>query len=233
MRVRVSPEAPFKAFSISPALRNIGIVKTMRSISEIFTALKTDMTGETVCIDNVLEALHERGFGFLILILAVPMALPIPVPPGINIALASPLILLTAQQAIGRHTIWLPQWMRTKTIKTETMNSMIDGLLPWCGRLELLVKPRLEFVTLGIFSRLIGIFGLIMALAICVPLPMTNTVPSLGIALMAVGVIMRDGYAVIAGAIIGIAWVTALTLIIKFLGTEGPELVKEFIKAYF
>ncbi|MBI1300071.1 MAG: hypothetical protein GC137_00295 [Alphaproteobacteria bacterium] len=201
----------------------------MRSISDIFITLKTDMTGETVCIDNILEALHERGFGFLILILAVPMALPIPVPPGINVALALPLILLTAQQAIGRHTIWLPEWMRTKTIKAETMRSMIDGLLPWCKRLEIIVKPRLEFITFGIFSRLIGVSGLIMALAVCVPLPMTNTVPSLGIALMAVGVIMRDGYAVIAGAVIGLVWVCLLI----FLGVEAMELAKEFIKTYF
>ncbi len=190
------------------------------------------MHNDEVSIADLLEFVHERGFGMILLILAVPMALPLPVPPGINIMLASPLILLTAQQAIGRHTIWLPRWMLKKTIKRSKMSAIIKALLPWSKRIERFIKPRLEFVTLGIFSHLIGVFGLIMALTICIPLPLTNTVPSLGIALMALGVIMRDGMAVIAGAVIGMVWVSALTMIVIFLGTEGIDIVKEAIKAY-
>lgn len=204
----------------------------MHSISDIFRQIDTKFTAEKVSIDNLLDAFHERGFGFLLLILSVPMALPLPVPPGINILLASPLILLTAQQAIGRHTIWLPQWMRKKTIKREVLSKIINTTLPWFERLETFVKPRMKFVTLGIFSNLIGFLGLIMALAICVPLPLTNTVPSLGIALMAVGVITRDGFAVISGAVIGILWIIALSTIIVFLGTEGIGFVKEAIKGF-
>lgn len=188
------------------------------------------MSGEHVNFDNLLEALHERGFGFLLLIFSVPMALPIPVPPGINILLATPLIILTAQQAVGRHTIWMPGWVRSKKITREKMTTMITAILPWLEKLEIFIKPRLEFVTRGLFSHLIGIFGLIMALSICVPLPLTNTVPSLGIALMAIGVIMRDGLAVLAGAITGILWICALAMIIYFLGTEGIDLIKDTIK---
>ena len=204
----------------------------MHSISDIFIKLDKQITGEEVSISNLLEAVHERGFGLILLILAIPMALPIPVPPGINILLASPLILLTAQQAIGRHTIWLPQWMLKKTIKRSKMSAIIKSILPWSARLEKFIKPRLEFVTHGAFSCLIGVFGLIMALTICIPLPLTNTVPSLGIALMSVGVIMRDGLAVLSGAMIGMLWVIALAMIVIFLGTEGVDIVKEAIKAY-
>lgn len=204
----------------------------MQSISDIFEHIKEQFPGEKISMNDLLEAFHERGFGFLLLILSVPMALPLPVPPGINVLLASPLILLTAQQALGRHTIWLPEWIKRKSVSGAMLRKVITGALPWCKRLELIVKPRLEFVTKGVFSHLIGVFGLIMALTICVPLPMTNTVPSLGIAMMAVGVIMRDGLAVLAGAIVGILWVGALTAIIVFLGTEGIDFAKETIKGY-
>ncbi len=204
----------------------------MDSISDIFRKIDAGFTGKEVSIANLLDAVHERGFGMILLILSVPMALPIPVPPGINILLASPLILLTAQQAMGRRTIWLPKWMLKKTIKRSKMSAIIKALLPWSEKIEFFIKPRFEFITLGIFSHLIGVFGLIMALTICVPLPLTNTVPSLGIALMAVGVIMRDGFAVIMGAIIGISWVFALSMVIIFLGTEGIDIAKEAIKAY-
>ncbi len=204
----------------------------MDSISDIFKKIDAAMSGDTVSIANLLSAVHERGFGMILFILAVPMALPLPVPPGINILLASPLILLTAQQAMGRHTIWLPKWMLNKTIKRSTMSGVIKALLPWSARIERFIKPRLEFVTLGIFSNLIGVCGLIMALAICVPLPLTNTVPSLGIALMAVGVIMRDGLAVLSGAVIGMLWVIALSMMLFFLGAEGIEIAKITIKGW-
>ncbi len=205
----------------------------MRTISDIFRKIDEEMTGETVCIDDILVALHERGFGFLILIIAFPMALPIPVPPFINVLLASPLIILAAQQAVGRHTIWLPKWMRTKTMKRRKLSIIIQKLLPWSEKLEYFIKPRLEFVTHGIFSNFIGVFGFIMALTICVPLPMTNTIPSLGISLMAIGVIMRDGLSVIAGALIGLFWVWFLIMVFIFLGTDGMDIIKEFIKGYF
>lgn len=206
--------------------------ENMHSISDIFKKIDRELTSDKISISDILEAVHERGFGMLILILSIPMALPIPVPPGINILLASPLILLTAQQAIGRHTIWLPKWMLGKTIKRTKLSSMIKTIIPWSQRFEKLAKPRIEFITLGMFSRLIGVLGLIMALAICIPLPLTNTVPSLGIALMSVGVIMRDGLAVLSGAIIGTLWICALGMIVIFLGTEGIDLAKEAIKAY-
>jgi hypothetical protein len=124
----------------------------------------------------------------------------------------------------------MPGWVRSKKITREKMTTMITAILPWLEKLEIFIKPRLEFVTRGLFSHLIGIFGLIMALSICVPLPLTNTVPSLGIALMAIGVIMRDGLAVLAGAITGILWICALAMIIYFLGTEGIDLIKDTIK---
>ncbi|MDH5722098.1 MAG: exopolysaccharide biosynthesis protein [Alphaproteobacteria bacterium] len=204
----------------------------MNSISDIFRKLDETLSAERVSVDHLLEALHERGFGFLLLLFAAPMALPIPVPPVINVMLASPMILLTAQQAIGRHTIWLPQWMRKKDIPREKMSKMINGLLPWFDRLESIVKPRMKFITSGVFSHLIGFFGLIMALAVCIPLPLTNTVPSLGIALMSIGVISRDGLAVILGAAIGLAWVSMLCYAFVFFGMEGFELIKDTIKSY-
>ena len=71
-----------------------------------------------------------------------------------------------------------------------------------------------------------------MALSVTIPLPMTNTVPAFGIATMALGVIMRDGLAVIVGAVVGLAWVAMLLYVSIFLGLEGLDLIKETIKSY-
>ncbi len=69
-----------------------------------------------------------------------------------------------------------------------------------------------------------------MALSVCVPLPLTNTVPAFGIALMSIGILMRDGLAVLAGVAIGMIWVFILYGILLFVGLEGVDLMKETIK---
>ena len=204
--------------------------ETPRKISEVLADLQKTLPKEKVCTFDLLEALHERGFGFLLFIFALPAALPLP-GLGVNLIIAAPLVFLTAQQAMGRHTIWIPEKMKYKSVSRERFEKMLEAALPTIRKIEFLVRPRLGFITQGLLSNLIGFLGLIMALSICIPLPLTNTVPAMGIALMAVGVIMRDGLAVIAGAILGIAWVSMLGLVIGFVGIEGIDLVKETIKS--
>lgn len=204
----------------------------IRRISEVLADLNAALKGERTSVAQIIEAFHERGFGFILLSFALPMALPLPVPPGINVLLAMPLLLLTAQQAMGRHTVWLPRKILGKSMETQRLSNMIIKTIPWTRRAEMLLRPRLGSLTRGVSSHVIGILGLVMALAVCVPVPLTNTVPSFGIALMAAGVISRDGLAVLAGAFIGTAWVVMLLFVTIFLGSEGIDMVKEVIKSW-
>lgn len=208
----------------------------MRTISDIYQTIEDNMTdsaseADDVSLNDILEMFHGRAFGIFLFFFSLPAALPLPAV-GVGTVLGIPLLFLTVQQAIGRETVWFPKKMREKRVKKTTITRIISTARPWTRRIERLVKPRLEFMTHGLFARLIGIFGFIMTLSVCLPFPMTNTVPSLGIALMSVGVISRDGLAVIAGALIGSLWVCALVLITIFLGLEGIELVKDMIKGY-
>ena len=204
--------------------------ETIRPISQVLFDLRESVPKDKVCTFDLLQALHERGFGFLLFIFALPAAIPLP-GLGVNLIIAAPLVFLTAQQALGRHTIWIPEKIKYKSINRATFEGMLDAAMPYLAKIEYLIRPRLGFMTQGVFGNIIGIAGLIMALSVCIPLPLTNTVPSMGIALMAIGVIMRDGLAVIAGMILGLVWVAMITYVLIFIGTEGLDLVKETIKS--
>lgn len=206
-------------------------VSEVRSLSELLADLKNDLRNDSVSIGDLIEALHERGIAMLLLILAMPMALPIPVPPGINVLLATPLVLLTAQQALGSHTIWLPEKIKRKSFDGHKLRNTIDGAIPWMKRLEIIVRPRLGWITQDGASRFFGFLGVLMALTVCIPVPLTNTVPSFGIALMSVGFIMRDGLAVLAGGLIGTAWLIILGSCIIIFGPEAFDIIKEAIKS--
>lgn len=202
----------------------------IRSLSTVLDDLKAGLRGETVSVGQLVETLHERGIAMILLLFAAPMALPLPVPPGINIALATPLLLLTLQQVKGAHTVWLPQKILDRTFPCDKFGGLISSIIPWAKRLELLIKPRMGWATQNGPSRFFGFLGFLMALSVCIPLPLTNTVPSLGISLMAVGYIMRDGLAVLSGALIGMAWITLLAVAILVFGPDAFHIIKDFIK---
>ncbi len=172
--------------------------------------LTTGVSDQEMNIGNFIDILHERGFGIMIFLLALPMALPLPVPPGVNLFFAVPLMFLTFQQIYGAHRVWLPSSIRRKKFNHERIASVIETAKPWLNRLSLFIRPRIAFMTRGIPSKLIGLFGFLFAMCVCIPIPMTNTVPSFAILLMALGVLMRDGLAVIGGMIIGCIWITLL-----------------------
>ena len=204
----------------------------IRSLSDILVDLQGHIKGEAVTLKSLLDIFHERGFGFFLFIFSLPAALPVPAF-GLNTVIALPLLLLTAQQAIGRRTIWIPIKWHGKTLSKSRIDGFVQSADPWIKRLEFFIRPRLGFITQGITSNLIGVLGFIMALAVAIPFPLTNTVPSFGIAMMAIGVLMRDGLAVIAGAIIGTIWVCLLVAFVVIYGPEGFDMIKEFIKGLF
>lgn len=206
------------------------MIKT-RTLSDLLSDLQSHNSGDHISIAVLLKAFHERGFGFFLFLIALPAALPVPAI-GLNTLIALPLLLLTAQQFLGRHTIWVPSSWKQKTISKAKIDNFINKATPWVKKLEFFTKPRLSFITSGLSSNMIGLMGFFMALAVAIPLPLTNTVPSVGIAGMALGVLMRDGLAVIVGAIIGLAWVTMLVILFLYFGGETVDIVKGFLKSF-
>lgn len=203
----------------------------IRSITELLDDLRRGLPehADTLTLSQIVDMFHERGFGFLLFLFALPAALPLP-GLGVNLVVALPLVFLTMQQAAGRRSIWFPRRIDNRTVSRARFVGFIEAAEPLLKRLEALISPRLGWVTQGLFSNVIGACGLLMALSILVPLPLTNTVPAMGIALMALGVLMRDGLAVIAGMGLGLLWIAMLIFVVASLGVEGVDAVKAFIR---
>lgn len=53
---------------------------------------------------------------------------------------------------------------------------------------------------------------MIPAASILVPLPSTNTVPGIGVAITSIGLIERDGLMILLGLFIGLLWVAFLLI---------------------
>lgn len=181
-------------------------------------------TKEFVEVREIINVLQGRGLGMALFVFALPAAIPLP-GLGINFAVAMPLLILTLQQVAGRKTIWLPKIIENKKIRSGSIQSVASSSARYINVMENIVKPRFGFISKGLLYNVSGLGGFLMALSVLVPLPLTNTVPSIGIAVMGLGVAMRDGVAVILGLMIGLLWISALLGISFFIFLGGLGLL--------
>lgn len=153
-------------------------------------------------IREVRDHLDERAFGLLILILTIPCLVPALY--GVPQVLGVPIILLAAQVLVGREEPWLPEGILKRRVPKAWLDRMADFATKRMGWFERLSRPRLHWLAAGPGERLAAVFMILATLTIV--LPMTNTVPSVALALLSVGLIQRDGAFVALGSAVAVAW---------------------------
>lgn len=180
-------------------------------------------SGPTVALGDILDRLDARAFGLLILLFALPCCLPfVYVLPQI---VALPMLALAGQLAIGRRHPWLPAKMRMRRVSATGLSDVLRRSERYVGWFERLARPRLAFVTDGAGARVVGLLMLIPATSILLPIPTTNTIPGIGVAIASIGLIERDGVLVIAGLVIGFAWIALLLT----LGSEAISILHAMV----
>ncbi len=179
----------------------------------------------------IVDRLDERAFGLLLLVLALPCT-----PPFVYLLpqiVAVPMLALGAQMAAGRQSPWFPQAIRARRLQLAEFSRVLDFCEKYVRWLEKIARPRLPAVTGRTGARIAGALMTIPALSILAPFPGTNTVPGIGIAVTALGLIQRDGLLVIAGLVIGLGWVAAFLFVAAFFGVELAAFLKEWTSNLF
>lgn len=176
-------------------------------------------------LGDVLERLDERAYGFLLLLLALPCCLPfVYLLPQI---VALPMLALAAQLAAGREHPWLPKKLRERRFPVAMLKKVVARSERYVGWVERFARPRLRPATGRLGARLTGALLLIPTASILVPLPSTNTMPGIGVAIAALGLIERDGVLTILGLLIGFIWVALLLT----LGLSAADLIRDWLSA--
>jgi hypothetical protein len=190
-------------------------------------ALRDAAEGERVSFGEMVDAFAARAYGPLIVLFAAPNILPVALP-GISAVLGAPLILLTAQLAIGLQRPWLPGVLRRRSLARTDFARLVDRIAPRLHRVERMSRPRLLPLTGPVGKRLIGLTGLVLALIVFLPVPFGNAIPGLALVLMAVGLLGRDGVAVVAGAMIGLVGLAVVSGFVYGAAIAGSELLRHF-----
>lgn len=176
------------------------------ALSQLLRLLADDTTRERIAVGDLMQALGDRAIGALLFIFAFPNILP--VPPGTSSVLGAPLVFLAAQLTFGMRP-WLPGFISRRSMSRTDFHKMVQHVAPWLERAEKLLRPRVSFLTFPPFEYLLGLVCLLLATVLVLPIPLGNMLPALAISLLALGLIERDGYAIVAG-VVAAAAATAL-----------------------
>ncbi len=197
------------------------ILNDLRAIAPENAAAAT--AEPTAALGDVVDRLDERAFGFLLLLLALPCCLPFVY--GLPQIVALPMLALAGQMAAGKRHPWLPKKLHDRRFNISAFSTVLTRAEKYVGWVERIATPRIRPVTSHMALRIIGGLMLIPIASILTPLPLTNTVPGIGVAVAALGLIERDGVLVIGGLLIGFVWVFLLV----FVGAESLQLAKAWL----
>jgi len=132
---------------------------------------------------------YHTSFGLCLLMCAVPNALGISrLLPGLAFLLGAPQLLLALEIGLGFERPWLPNYLLTMPLSSTPLGSLLGTLVaPLSKSAEQLLKPRLSFLV-----ALVGRLPLALLLAM-LGHPMGAQFKALTAALVAVGMVMKDG----------------------------------------
>ena len=184
---------------------------TTALLDDILSSIrKTHGPDAKISLGTLVDTLETRAYGVILLLMALPCCLPfVYILPQI---VAFPMLFLAWQMASGRQTVWLPNSLRNREFGTSLLSSTVSRARPWLKRVELLAGPRVGVLSEGFGLRCVGALLLVPCASILIPLPLTNSVPGLGVSIASVGLIERDGLLIILGLLVGLFWVAALII---------------------
>jgi hypothetical protein len=166
------------------------------------------LTGEgDRTVGSLVDTFGKKSFAILfVLLLGVP-ALPLPTGGATHVfeVIAA---LLALELIVGRRQVWLPERWQGLKLGGDKQQRFIAALTRLIRRLERLSRPRLAFLFDHRLSNIV--FGLLVlagtAGAFFAP-PFTglDTLPSLAVVLISLGVLLEDFLVVAVGLVVGIA----------------------------
>ena len=159
-----------------------------------------------VTIGSLTDVLDERSFAVVLMVLMLPSALPIPTG-GVTHVLEVFAALVALQMVVGRHELWLPRRLARKELGATFTDKAAPKLLRFIRWFERHARPRLA----GLLDRrrVVSVLGAVLLVFVigafvAPPFSGLDTLPSLGVVVVCLGIVFAEGLIVVAGLAIGV-----------------------------
>jgi hypothetical protein len=175
-------------------------------------------------LGGLIDAFGEGSFALIFVMLMAVPALPLPTG-GVTHVFEVIVMLLALELIVGRRTVWLPERWRRLELTGPRQEKFIATLLRRIRSLERFSRPRARWL---FGHRLSGsvfglvVLGLALAAFLAPPFSGLDTLPSIGVVVLALGYLLADVLLAAAGGLIGLLGVASVI----FLGSIAVKAFK-------
>ena len=166
-------------------------------------------------IGALTDLIDEKSFALILMLLLFPSAIPIPTG-GVTHVLELIAVLVALQLVVGRRELWLPRRVREHELGKVVTGKAVPAIIRRVRWFERWARPRLAgLLDRRITRSVLGVFVLLFVVGALFAPPFSglDTLPSLGVVIVCLGIIFSDVVIValgIAAGTAGIALVVAL-----------------------
>lgn len=186
------------------------------SLIAIVDSIDHEISSDRVSIDNIVDVIGHASFSSLLLVPAIAVATPLSGIPLFSSAMGIIIFLVSAQMMIGRDHIWLPAWLLRREVNSARMKSAFSRLRPALSWLDQHTHRRLSVFArrpLKIIPQTLCVLSGFM-MPFLELIPFSSSVMGIGVMLLALGMLTRDGVIVLLASV---PYVGVAALLIYFM----------------
>ena len=162
--------------------------KKLVPASVVLQRLHDEMPTDYFTLGWLMPSLHKHSFGIIILLLAL-----VAITPGLSILAGLLLMIPAAQMIAGKPAPVFPSRVASRSFPARRLAAVLQRAIPMLGYIERVVHPRWH-TSPEATKRLVGAIVVILsATLVFIPIPLSNVVPALVIALISLAYIEGDG----------------------------------------
>lgn len=155
-------------------------------------------------------------------------------PPGVTVPFATVITLLALQLIAGKPHPQLPNRIAKMRLFKKPPGKMLSAIPGFVEKMERFCKPRLPRLVEGFVARkLLGIYIILIALAMAFPFPVTNSIAASGISLIGLAMTEEDGAIALVGLVIGLGTLVFTLWLTYLVFRFGPEILLKGIPGLF
>jgi hypothetical protein len=186
--------------------------KAAHRTSEILKKLISDESHEFLTVEQIVKALGPTSFGTSLMVFSIPEVLPIPLP-GMTTVVVIPTGIISWQLIRGQPEVHLPNALLKRSIPRKAFAAAVSAILPFLESAERGTRARWRWASSPVGKRFLGVFILVMAAVIALPIPFTIMPAAMSIFIISLGMVERDGVLVSLGILLGLATIAMIGML--------------------
>ena len=156
--------------------------------SILLQRLHDEIPADRFTLGWVMHSLHKRSFGIIVLLLAL-----VAIAPGLSIVAGLLLMIPAFQMIVGKAAPVFPHRIATHPLPVRYLAAVLQRSVPVLRYLEHVVHPRWH-TPIEATKRIVGVAVFLLSVTLVFfPLPLSNVVPALAIALLSLAYLEEDG----------------------------------------